>query len=704
MKTWTSICAAIIVAAVGAAHADWRTDLYIVPGSQNLVVLEQMPSGPTTGGYYQVGTRYVYGTMDATQENATISVTVDLQRRGRAEAPVETMSIVESELFPMARYPTMKLELTLAEGLPDPVTRPMWPPGSATPDTVLAEGTLEYRGVEVPVQTSIVIHQYSASPQYEQAYVRFEGSVPVRPGAFGAVNPQFSRFAGLFTLRFILFARSVPSYSAPASPYQTIQRSAHTWTKERGLRTWGVENYIAGALATEPDGDLTSIVSRHGIDVAELVDAFEQRIRERDAVSPPPAAIPSRRSRVPGPQWEVYGSLLKAANREAWLIGERELLRPEHLVLGVLRQDTLWATQWLNERGLTYERLRRGYGEQPRPAADVTLVGNPFHPDKWGDSTITYSRNVWDMIWHEGKLWFGHGDYGSNTGPIDIISYDPREDRFAVEFTAPDETISRFRVIDGKLHSPGTDPKGPWDLGNVYRQTTDGSWETVRTVPDAVHMFDVVEHDGALWVSGPYRSTDAGQTWTKIDVGREYVLNFLTIKGELFGVGDAEHVYRLTESGAERVRTDIIPDGFPSGRSDIMQMANFGEADIYVVAHGMSWRSVALGAFHADRITGAERVRLPNADDVAHDVTVCDGTAYLLANRRASGEGPVTVVIYGSSDLEQWTEVARFTAPTLARSFEYVPPESAFYVGLGTVHGDVEPHSGDILRVVPRAE
>ena len=78
----------------------------------------------------------------------------------------------------------------------------------------------------------------------------------------------------------------------------------------------------------------------------------------------------------------------------------------------------------------------------PAPAAapDGVLVspqrlGNPF-TDK-----PVYSRNVWDMKAFGNKIYFGHGDWGDNTGPIPFRYFD---------------TISRQFLTDFVLHASNT--------------------------------------------------------------------------------------------------------------------------------------------------------------------------------------------------------------------------------------------------------
>ena len=106
------------------------------------------------------------------------------------------------------------------------------------------------------------------------------------------------------------------------------------------------------------------------------------------------------------------------------------------------------------------------------------------------------ARTVWDMAEYKGVLYLGAGDYDRNTGPTAIWAYDLRTQQWSLSGTVPDEAVSRFCYVDGKLLAPGTDPVGNnWEYGD-YHTLKGQSWETFDKLPGAVHNFDIAEFRG----------------------------------------------------------------------------------------------------------------------------------------------------------------------------------------------------------------
>ena len=108
------------------------------------------------------------------------------------------------------------------------------------------------------------------------------------------------------------------------------------------------------------------------------------------------------------------------------------------------------------------------------------------------------SRLAEDLTVFDGKLYVGGGDYDANTGPVYVMSYDPKSGVWEKSSEPlPDEQIKRFEIIDGRLTTLGTDPKDDWELGNYY--VLDGNWQTLRVLPFGIHCFDAAEFDGAVF-------------------------------------------------------------------------------------------------------------------------------------------------------------------------------------------------------------
>ena len=138
-------------------------------------------------------------------------------------------------------------------------------------------------------------------------------------------------------------------------------------------------------------------------------------------------------------------------------------------------------------------------------ATRLDWLGIPLG-DRYSRRAWIYARNVWDLQAHEGRLYIGGGNSSNvgpatNAGPVPLVSYDPDTGGFVQESTVDDEQIDRFRVIAGRLHIPGHDPTESWDWGNDYVLGSTG-WEKRRTIPRAIHTYDLALAGGRLFAAG----------------------------------------------------------------------------------------------------------------------------------------------------------------------------------------------------------
>ncbi|HET7503175.1 MAG TPA: hypothetical protein VFK02_19280, partial [Kofleriaceae bacterium] len=153
--------------------------------------------------------------------------------------------------------------------------------------------------------------------------------------------------------------------------------------------------------------------------------------------------------------------------------------------------------------------------------------------------------------WH-GRLYVGYGDYQDNTGPIEILAWDPARRDFTREHVSDTEAIYNFRVIGGSLYAPATDRRELADYAVGV------PWRDEKPVTTA-HAFDMATFDGTdLWMVGAsdgdflptaWRSTDGGAHWTiahqKRQMGRYYFAGVyhrrLYVESwSLMGVGPSE--------------------------------------------------------------------------------------------------------------------------------------------------------------------
>ena len=137
--------------------------------------------------------------------------------------------------------------------------------------------------------------------------------------------------------------------------------------------------------------------------------------------------------------------------------------------------------------------------------------------------TTELGRALSTMIGYQGRIHLGYGDYSANTGPIDMVSFDPELDGFIEHGSITSEDAQYFFVFDEMLFASDVDPRGHEAIGSVFRLSdTCATWETMTPVPGAVHNYGMAEFDGRLWLTtgslegAPARvmsTEDFGESW-----------------------------------------------------------------------------------------------------------------------------------------------------------------------------------------------
>lgn len=139
-------------------------------------------------------------------------------------------------------------------------------------------------------------------------------------------------------------------------------------------------------------------------------------------------------------------------------------------------------------------------GTHARAAAQTTDRGKAIHV----------------LVVYDSKIYMGYGDWNDNTGPIDIVSYNPFTDTFLNEFTLQTEAIENYRILSGKLYALSVDPKIDKDYAVGM------PWEE-KVGANTTHIMDMATLNGTdLWMVGSldydgvvWRSTNGGQTWSQ---------------------------------------------------------------------------------------------------------------------------------------------------------------------------------------------
>lgn len=139
------------------------------------------------------------------------------------------------------------------------------------------------------------------------------------------------------------------------------------------------------------------------------------------------------------------------------------------------------------------------------------------------DQSTQLGRALSTMIAYQGRVHLGYGDYSANTGPIEMVSFDPQLDDFVEHGSISTEDAQYFAIFDDMLFASDVDPRGHEAIGSVFR-LLDGcdTWETMTPVPGAVHNYGMAEFEGRLWLTtGSLEGTparvmstdDGGESW-----------------------------------------------------------------------------------------------------------------------------------------------------------------------------------------------
>lgn len=349
----------------------------------------------------------------------------------------------------------------------------------------------------------------------------------------------------------------------------------------------------------------------------------------------------------------------------------------------------------------------------------LKYVGNPA-AERYPQVEKTYGRNVWDMIGFQGKLYLGIGN-SSNIGPsispgaAPVIQYDPETEIFEQIFRTSEDQIDVFYTIDNSLLIPGHDPKESWALGNLYMSNEGLNWQKKRTIPNGVHTYCLSKHKDMLFAglgtgkgAAVAISQDNGNSWDMVRFEPSRIYDFLQVKGSLYATAPilensvrryleryykkpVDEIFEYNDSGNFTARNDITSiQLFPETSLDntklikIKTSQSIGDKAIYLgVYRHNDHQSTPFGAYVAESLEknsiSVKKINLPNGSE-PWDIYVCEEQVYLLVNKKLADRTEVSVL--RSHDLENWTELFHFHAPTFARSFAYLG--HTFYFSLGS--------------------
>ena len=354
------------------------------------------------------------------------------------------------------------------------------------------------------------------------------------------------------------------------------------------------------------------------------------------------------------------------------------------------------------------------------PKAKVVELGIPT-AQKYGVGNV--ANYVWDVRVWNGRVYRGAGDYDKNSGTAPIYAYEIESQSWKNSGTVSDQAVHRFLEIGGKLISPGIDPTDSWDLGNYYVLNDNGKgWTKVRTLPNGIHNYDMVEFDGKLFAglgTEDYDDTvavssDGGKNWSFVPLYKDgqpfdtsgykwtRTYDFATYNGQLYALiifrlnfGQTSELFRYENGkmvwvgkgtgliGGSATNRNYWIGEFELGGSCFLTAGYLCEVTDF--ADPNSWKNV----------------KLPKNERAA-DAFLRDGVAYILAYNYNYTTKMYNVAIYKSATCKEgsFTEVVSFDYEVHPSSFDW--DGTYFYLGMGgnTAKPD---KSGMMLRVNPAA-
>lgn len=388
------------------------------------------------------------------------------------------------------------------------------------------------------------------------------------------------------------------------------------------------------------------------------------------------------------------------------------------------------------------------YLSDPASNAAVTPenLGNPW-AEIYPAGEQIYARNPWDLQAFNGRLYLGGGNSSNkgptqNAGPVPILALDPDTGQVLREGQVDEEQIDRYRAFNNQLFIPGHDPTESWKLGNFYRRQEDNAWRKFRTIPEALHTYDLAWHGGRMYAGlGTKKgaavavSADEGASWELQRLGRNRVYTFMAVESSLYAVkgiptagqiAKARREKEKTLYGVAELRTDgtfaprpdlseavLFPDGFglEERMKKIVRLVTVDNSLLYIGAYVHNdHQFLPFGLFLARSLkenrVAVQRICLP-LQYRPWDILLDGEYVYLLVEQEggSGGKTAVRVLRARQENLSEWEEYLHFAAPTFARSFEIIGEN--FYFGLGSEINDADhwqprelkPETGTLLRV-----
>lgn len=324
-------------------------------------------------------------------------------------------------------------------------------------------------------------------------------------------------------------------------------------------------------------------------------------------------------------------------------------------------------------------------------------------PPEWPTYEAASKSTIpWDMIIFDGGLYVGNGDYDVNSGPVCVMRYSIENGVWENTGELPDEQISRFCIMGSTLVIPGADPQDPWDFGNYYVYQ-DGVWSVARSIPNAIHNFDMIEYKQKVFagigvVGGLYPlscSLDGGVTFAQVEMykngekldtlGKSYirVYDFAVVGEELYAFfrcsdGEAKifELYKYNDETAVFEYVSDLTEKIEIKRIsyDLLRSKVLMENKLYF-STGELYSTSDMDSF--------EKITLKD-DHIVCDLYEYEGELYALSGCSCDGGGYTVSVwqLYGEEFVERFN--FKYDAPPMS----FACLENTFYIGFGNYVAD----------------
>jgi hypothetical protein len=328
-------------------------------------------------------------------------------------------------------------------------------------------------------------------------------------------------------------------------------------------------------------------------------------------------------------------------------------------------------------------------------AAEITIEmqERATHPSAVNQPSLA-SQMLNSLIYYDGKVYSGYGDYNSNTGPIDIHPFNPTTNSFEPSaMTFQSESIGGWRVINDKLYTVTTDPTcGALCSAGYAEYESGGEWQ-LKTPVNAFHIFDMATLTGDdLWLFGSNGSGD-GQSaiWRSLNGEDDW-------QAVRTGSSGARYYWGASLNNSMYVQQLRLPsiDNVEYFDGDVWDTVSADEpvCDFGTIHGGphpvtfgskiVCFKEFSLRTFDGETI---QKIQFDESDDPDYncygstlqtDVIATDEYVYVLC-RRPSGSGPHITTLLRSRNLEDWDKITGL--PENASSVAVNEENDEIYVG-----------------------